>query len=289
MMDMNSEVVHTPPRAAATVVLLRDAPLGPEVFMLKRHGRSSVLAGAHVFPGGKVDALDAGPAALSLLDESQLPVFAEGSRYIAAIREVFEESGVLLAHGVDRPTIDKASAMLREGHAFDVVMHALSLRLDARSLLAWSRWITPQRPTVTNQRFDTLFFVARMPANQTARHDDHEAVDSVWLRPRDALRSYWDGDIDFAPPQIISLAHLSRFPSVELVQQDIRRQRPVLVEPEPFERNGERVAAYPGDPQHSRPLRALLGPTRLTYRNRRFEPPGGFDGFFQHAAGTQPE
>nr|HPH56048.1 hypothetical protein [Smithella sp.] len=78
-------------------------------------------------------------------------------------------------------------------------------RLDAASLHPWSRWITPRIPTVTRARFDTRFFIAALPEGQHALHDTAESSDGIWLRPRDALQHYWDGAIEFAPPQIMTL------------------------------------------------------------------------------------
>lgn len=288
-MQLNSEVVTTPPRAAATVVMLRDAPEGLEVFLLKRHGNSDVLGGAYVFPGGKVDAADAGladhldqpPAELhTALGETELDLPAATSFYVAALREAFEESGVLFAADADATQLQQAATLLREGRAFGDVLAQLALKLDTRSVLPWSRWITPRMPSVSNKRFDTRFFVAVVPAQQTARHDDYEATDSVWLSPRMALLQYWDGQISLAPPQIMSLAHLARHTSVTSVLAEARRRRPPVIQPEPFDQEGMRVICYPGDERHPVRERALPGPTRLHFRNKRFEPHGGFEGLF---------
>lgn len=288
-MELNSEVVTAPPRAAATVVMLRDAPEGLEVFLLKRHGNSDVLGGAYVFPGGKVDATDAGlaghldqsPAELhATLGETELDLPAATSFYVAALREAFEESGVLFATEADTAQLQQASTLLRQGLAFDALLAQLALQLDTRSVLPWSRWITPRMPSVSNKRFDTRFFVAAVPHEQTARHDDYEATESVWLAPRAALQQYWDGRIALAPPQIMSLAHLARHASVAGVLAEARRRPPPVVLPEPFDQEGMRVICYPGDERHPVSERALPGPTRLHFRNKRFEPHGGFEGLF---------
>ncbi len=290
-MEINSQVIDTPPRPAASVVLLRDAPGGLEVFLIKRHGLSDVLAGAFVFPGGKVDRHDRPGEGQTLLhgstenlvaglNEPAIDLETAVSLYVAAIRETFEESGVLLACGAENLQASRASALARGGLQFDEVLASLALRLDTRELLPLSRWITPRVPTVTNKRFDTRFFVAPLPAGQSAQHDNHEATDSVWLRPRDALQQYWDSQINFAPPQIMTLAHLSHYGTVRAVQASLHGRMPSLIEPEPFDIDGGRVICYPGDERHSNPLRAMPGPTRLIFRNRRFEPPGGFEALF---------
>lgn len=291
-MQLNFEVVTTPPRAAATVVMLRDSASGPEVFMLKRHGLSDVLGGAHVFPGGKVDPADAQLDMPSYLDQPMQTLHAglnepdiapqtAASLYVAAVREAFEESGILFAQGANADHAAQATALLRAGHAFDAVLAQQGLRLHTSAVLPWSRWITPRTPSVTNKRFDTRFFIAAVPGNQIARHDNHEAVESVWLSPRRALEQYWEGQIALAPPQIMSLVQLARHASVHSVLQAARQRLPPLIEPEPFDLEGSRVVCYPGDERHSVPTRALPGPTRLVFRNQRFEPLTGFDGLFE--------
>lgn len=291
-MELNTQAVTGPIRAAATVVMLRDAPAGLEVFMIRRHGLSDVLGGAYVFPGGKVDAgdalldmathLDAAPERLqAVLGETGLDALAAAGMYVTALREAFEETGVLYAQGADDAVAAQATALLREGRAFDEVIALLGLRLNASQLTPWSRWITPLVPSVTNKRFDTRFFVASVPTGQQASHDNHEATESVWLAPRAALQQYWDHAIELAPPQIMSLAHLAHHDSVDSVLAQARARLPPVIQPEPFDLDGTRVLCYPGDHQHPVPERALPGPTRLHFRNRRFEPHDGFESFFR--------
>jgi 8-oxo-dGTP pyrophosphatase MutT (NUDIX family) len=293
-MELNTQAVAGPPRPAATVVMLRDAGLGLDVFLIRRHGLSDVLGGAYVFPGGKVDATDARldmatyvdqPVAQlhAALGESELDPLTAAGLYVTALRESFEETGVLYAAGADARLAARATAMLLEGQPFDQAVAALALRLSASGLAPWSRWITPLIPSMQNKRFDTRFFVAAVPPGQHATHDNHEATESIWLSPRAALQQYWDRAIELAPPQIMSLAHLSRHSSVASVVTQARSRLPPLVQPEPFEQEGMRVLCYPGDARHSIPGRALPGPTRLQFRDRRFEPPGGFEELFRES------
>jgi 8-oxo-dGTP pyrophosphatase MutT (NUDIX family) len=290
-MELNHQEITTPVRDAATVVMLRDAPTGMEVFLIKRHGLSDVLGGAYVFPGGKLDAadtqldmathLDQSPKALhTALNEPQLAELNAAGLYVAALREAFEESGVLFAENASAAVTANAAAMLKDGMRFDVVLASLSLRLQTQSVLPWSRWITPKMASVSHKRFDTRFFVAGVPACQTAQHDNYEATESVWLQPRAALTQYWDKGIELAPPQIMSLVHLSHHNSVASVLAQARSDQPAVIEPEPFDMDGTRVICYPGDAQHSIRERALPGPTRLCYRNKRFEPVDGFEALF---------
>lgn len=291
-MELNLETVTTPPRPAATVVLLRDAPAGLEVFLMKRHGLSDVLGGAYVFPGGKVDAADAELDMAAHLDqpldrlhaglnEPEIDQRTAGAVYVAALREAFEESGVLFAEGQPASGLaDRAAALLRQGLDFNTVLAQLALRLQTLGIVPWSRWITPVTPSVTNKRFDTRFFVAAVPGGQVASHDNFETTESVWLSPRHALQQYWDRQIELAPPQIMSLAHLSRHAGVESVLAEARARLPPVIQPEPFDHEGSRVICYPGDARHSVREQALPGPTRLSYRNRRFEPDAGFEALF---------
>ena len=283
------------PRAAATVVLLRDSTAGPEVLLLRRNAQASNMAGVYVFPGGKLDADDATREADTPLDQPPATLHANlnepdthsataAGLYVAALREALEECGLLLAEplgGTSAVNATRARAMLREGQPFAQVLGALQLRLQTRQLAPWSRWVTPLAPTMGTRRFDTRFFVAQAPADQTALHDNEETTDSVWLAPRAALEQYRDGRIDLAPPQIMSLAHLARHASVASVLDAARRQPPPLILPEPFDHEGVRVLCYPGDAMHPVRERALPGPTRLHYHARRFTPEDGFEALFR--------
>lgn len=294
-MELNSEVITTPPRPAATVVMLRDTDEGTpgiEVFLLKRHSLSQVLGGAFVFPGGKVDLADAqlnmdahldqSPQALhSRMNEPTIEPLTAASFYVAAIREAFEESGILFAHGATASHADEASALLKQGLTFSDMLAQMNLRLNSELLLPWSRWITPKVPSVTNKRFDTRFFVSAVPDTQIARHDNYETTESIWLRPRVALEHYWEGKIELAPPQIMSLVGLVRHTSVASVMEAARSKLPPVIEPEPFDQDGSRVICYPGDERHSVRTQALQGPTRLIFKNKRFEPVRGFESLFE--------
>jgi 8-oxo-dGTP pyrophosphatase MutT (NUDIX family) len=287
-MELRSELPTAPPRDAATVVMLRDGDAGLEVFLIKRHGLSDVLGGAHVFPGGKLDAsdqhldpqiyLDQHPEHLhAALGEPDIAVDKAVGLYVAALREAFEESGVLF---IQDSQAASAALAYPATTPFNQLLAELSLRLQTSAVLPWSRWITPRMPSVSSKRFDTRFFVAAVPPEQEARHDNHEATESMWLAPRMALEQYWAGQMELAPPQIMSLAHLTRHSTVRSVMEAARSQPPPLVFPETFDDNGTRVLCYPGDPAHSIAARALPGPTRLLYRKGRFAPVDGFEALF---------
>ncbi|WP_295547813.1 NUDIX hydrolase [uncultured Pseudacidovorax sp.] len=293
----------TPPvlpiEAASSVLLLRDGPGGLEVFMVRRHDRSSVLGGAWVFPGGKVDlvdahpeiAPDADPQALPFrLAEPDLPASVALALHMAALREVFEECGVLFAHGASGATpaawVARVHALCDDGLRLDAAMAEAGLQPQLLSLHPFSRWITPERSvSFQGRRFDTRFFIAALPLGQTAEHDDHEAVASAWLSPREALQQYWDGRMALAPPQIMSLVHLAHASArgdLADLMEAVRERGPYCVRPHVMDLpDGGKAMAYPGDPAHDVPERAMPGPLRLFVKGPgRFEPEGGIDGFW---------
>ncbi|WP_353141292.1 NUDIX hydrolase [Limnohabitans sp.] len=297
-MQLNSEIITTPPRASATVVLLRDEPQkGLEVFLLRRHTDSAVLGGAYVFPGGKLDEADCTTEVHAFLDtsaqvlhstlgEPDLPLQTAAGLYVAAVREVLEECGVLyarlndeqaLAHGAGQRRLWQQA--LNDGQDFSQVLQGAGLRVDTQHLAPWSRWITPVQPSVTNKRFDTRFFMAVLPQGQQPIHDNIEATDSVWLSPLDALTRYWAGGLSLAPPQIMTLVSLLSHACTASVLNLAKQQTPPLVLPETFDEEGVRNLCYPGDPRHSVQQRAMPGPTRLRFVAGRFEPIQGFKEF----------
>lgn len=287
-MKLYHDEITTPVRDAASIVLLRDHADGLQVFLMKRHGLSDVLGGAYVFPGGKVDEADAqldaaqyfdqdSSALPAALNEIELTPNQASALFVAALRESFEESGVLFAAQATGEQIQAATALHQEGLPFKQILQQLALRLQTQNIVPWSRWITPKISSVSHKRFDTRFFIAALPANQTASCANHETTESVWLSPREALTSYWNKDISLAPPQIMSLVHLARHDSVASVMQQAKQTPVPLIEPQPYNMDGTRVICYPGDAQHPIPTRALPGPTRLCYRNNRFEPVDGFE------------
>lgn len=280
--------VDTPIRAAATVVVLRDGERGVEVLMLRRNVRSAVLGGAYVFPGGKLDAADLsiarsahlGSAIERLharLGEPTLEADVAAALYVAACRETLEEAGVLFAQDADAGVAGRARGLACGETGFSGMLDELGLELSTAQMLPWSRWITPRTPSMMDRRFDARFFVAALPTGQQAKHDEHEATESVWLRPEAALERYRNRDIVLAPVQLMSLAHLARHRSVDSVLDEAQARTPPLIEPEPFEDDDGRAIAYPGDARHPVRERALPGPTCLRLRDDRFEPPGGFD------------
>jgi len=223
--------VSVPTRDGATVMLVRDddaseRPL--EVFMLRRHP-STAFGSVHVFPGGVVDAadhdlaLDARCPGLSDPEASaQLGVEAGGRAFwVAAMREAFEEAGVLLARTAtgayvrfdDHPDVearfDAHRRALNAGErSFLEVLDDEDLTLALGDVQYFAHWITPVGEP---KRFDTRFFLARAPEGQAYAHDDGEIIGSEWVRPADALRRHRAGDFAMIGPTVVSLQDIGRF------------------------------------------------------------------------------
>ncbi len=288
-MELNTEIITTPPLDAATVILLRDSAQGLQVLLMRRHQASKVLGGAYVFPGGKLDADDHHPELIARLSQSpvqlqqrlnepELAPERAAALFMAAVREAFEESGVLLcqsAAGADTAQVSALQQALAQGQSWGAALQGLALQVQADALVPWSRWITPRQASVTNKRFDTRFFVSHVPEDQTAQHDNHETTDSVWLSPAAALGRYVAGEIELAPPQIMSLFHLKQHTNAASVLAEAALRTPPVVQPEPFDDDGVRVICYPGDARHPVHERAFPGPSRLRFVGGHFEPLGG--------------
>ena len=213
------------PRPAATLLLLRDGSLGPEAFLLQRTQNAAFLAGAHVFPGGALDKADRDVRVLRRVagvSDSQasarLGIESGGLAYwVAAIRECFEEAGILLAEGENGRAVDAGRAAqlaqyrpLLHGGKLDFAefLEKERLLLRAGDLAYFGHWITaPGRA----RRFDTRFFLALAPAGQTGSHDGSELVDSLWLRPQEAIEREARGEMELVFATKNTLADLQRF------------------------------------------------------------------------------
>lgn len=284
----------TSPRPAATIVLLRDSSEGLQTLLLRRSTQLANLAGTYVFPGGKLEHTDSDAASLALLDqepevlqralgEPDLDSSMATGLHVAALREALEECGLLLAQSARSgapPDAPRARALLGQGQGFSQVLQSLGLRLATQALVPWSRWITPVAPVLPTRRFDTRFFIAQAPAHQQALHDNSETTASLWCTPRTALEHYRDGQIDLIPPQIMSLAHLSRYTSVSEALAAARGKRPPTILPANSVEDGMLCLSYPGDARHPVHERALPGPTRLYRQGRLFLPQEGFEALF---------
>jgi 8-oxo-dGTP pyrophosphatase MutT (NUDIX family) len=243
-------------------MLVRDAP-ELEVFMLRRTLAAEFMGGAYVFPGGAVDAGDRAPVLLARChgrDDSdasaQLGLHAGGIGFwVAAIREAFEEAGVLLARSVasgepvdlDEPgAAARLEAARREvgrgARPFVDVVVSEALLLDTGALHLFSHWVTPPGAP---RRYDTWFFVAAAPEGHTYLHDDNETVASVWIRPPDALAGAERGELEIIFPTMRNLEQLARFTTAGELLEAVAASEPRVV----ADAGGARIL-LPGDPGH---------------------------------------
>ena len=258
-----------PIRDAATVLALRDTDGGIEVFMVRRASRMGFLGGAHVFPGGALDAKDSDSRLLDLStgfeavgDLSRIHGDTTRARglLLAAARELFEESGILLARTADGDWVDLdeegprserlaagRAALSARGGDFAALMADDGLRIDVSGLRFFAHWITPERE---KKRFDTRFFLARAPERQSARHCDVESSEGEWITPARAFERYRAREIELVPPTIASLERLCDFRTVDDALAAFERTQVPCILPKILI-GDEVVILYPGDPDYA--------------------------------------
>lgn len=217
-----ARVTDVPIRPAATIVVLRDAAGGIEVFMVRRNFSIAFMAGAHVFPGGRVDAGDEGadPAWCDLPRDEESGRGPSLAFRVAALRELFEEAGVLMARAPDGTwmSADDPGAAQRVAHdrdavhaghaSFRSIVEREGVRLALDAVVPFAHWVTPP---VEVRRFDTWFFAVRAPARQVATHGIQESSASGWFTPRAALEACRRGRINLPPPTWATLRQLEPF------------------------------------------------------------------------------
>lgn len=269
MSDPTSEPVT--PRPASAVVLARPARLpsqsrssasdasgvtGIEVFMVRRHVRSEFVPNAFVFPGGSIAAADAtAETTLGLCDGAPGGPTALGTGFrVAAIRECFEEAGVLLAMRQGAPadfTPDELSrlaalraALNQRDTTIAEVARALSMMLATAELLHWAHWITPEPMP---KRFDTHFFFAAMPDSQRAAHDQIETTAGTWVRPEDALARFAAGDFPLVFATIHQLRALTGLDDLAAARARFAGTSPKTIQPRIVQRDGRPVIVLPDE------------------------------------------
>jgi 8-oxo-dGTP pyrophosphatase MutT (NUDIX family) len=244
-----------PPRLSATVLLVRDGVRGLEVFMVERHHQIDFATGALVFPGGQVDAADGDPALAGCCAGAADLDEAGRVLRVAAIRETFEEAGVLLARPrgssalVDaerlRPIEARHRAALHAGErTLAEVAAAEDLELACDLLVPFAHWITP---VFMPKRFDTWFFLVAAPPDQVALHDGHESVDSVWISPADAEAARRAGRRTIIFPTLLNVRKLGRANTVADALANARSGAVVTVLPRVEKRGDTPVMVLPAD------------------------------------------
>lgn len=244
------------PRDSATVILVRDGAQGLEVFMLERHLRSDFAGGAFVFPGGTIDDRDQDAAATRFLDRPAPNGDVDAAVYLCAIRETFEEAGVLLARrGIESVAFRDAGDVKRfaayrlelnaRGGSLAAIAEREGLRYAGDALHYYQRWITPE---FSPKRYDTRFLVAAMPEGQQPLHDDVETTASTWIRPTDALTRAAEGLFSIIFPTRKCLESLTRFSSTDDLIASTRDKRIEAVLPTVVLSDGQARVVLPGDP-----------------------------------------
>jgi 8-oxo-dGTP pyrophosphatase MutT (NUDIX family) len=250
------------PKRAATVMLLKDAGSGPVVHMLRRRASMAFAGGAYAYPGGSVDPRDekptdwegrwSGPSRAEWAGRLGTDEASAQAIVCAAVRETFEEAGVLLAGPTEDSVVDDTTGEDWEADRAALVARDLSfadflarrdLVLRSDLLGAWARWITPE---FEPRRYDTWFFVAALPKGQRTRNASTEADRAVWIRPAEAAAGYDRGELLMMPPTIAMLRQLQPYGSVaEALAGAVDRDlTPVLARAELVD--GEVVLSWPG-------------------------------------------
>ena len=281
MLDVKLGREGPEPKAAATVLCLRDAPGGLEILCVERAKASGFLGGAIVFPGGKVDAGDtdeallaratAAPAARDDFAEPE----ANAALAVAACRECFEEAGLLFHRGPTQPAETRRALRqaLLGGRSFGDVLDSASITLDLAALVPFARWITP---VVETRRFDTRFYLARAPGDQDAVHDARETTMAFWATPKAILARFDAGECQLFPPTHRSLELLAALRNVDdaFERAAVRRLMPICPELVVHrDALGETMAlTLPGDLEHSLGELRIEGATRYVLRGERWVP-----------------
>ena len=265
MADPDAE--PTVPQPAATVLLVRDSlEEGVEVFLVERASKAN-FGGAFVFPGGKVDpedGLDYMEAITTGASDSELSnILGEDkgglAYWVACIRECFEEAGILIAYRKDGSAFDPSNSEERERfvdyrnrlNAGEAVLEKMceeeNLTLATERLAYLAHWITPK---IEKRRYTTRFFVAISPSGQEGIHDGSESVNSLWIKPEDALQQQKEGKLLLIMPTIKNLESICGYSNVEELLKDKSSIDPSTIptiEPKFFMENGKMVGLLPGD------------------------------------------
>jgi glyoxylase-like metal-dependent hydrolase (beta-lactamase superfamily II)/8-oxo-dGTP pyrophosphatase MutT (NUDIX family) len=243
---MTTKQTPTTPRPAATLVLVRDGAQGIEVFMMQRTHQADFVAGAYVFPGGGVDLSDAHDdisACCAGLDDaaaSRALLLDKGglAYWIAAIRESFEEAGLLFAYDQDGELVGPRNAALTEAlpalreklNSGELSLLSLcrdyNLKLAVDKMVYFSHWVTPPG---LGRRYDTRFFIGVAPEGQTGTHDNAETIDNLWIRPADALALQREGKLSMVFATIKTLTMLSAFSDTQSLMAHMRALQGVKV------------------------------------------------------------
>ncbi|MFI2372019.1 NUDIX hydrolase [Streptomyces sp. NPDC018833] len=252
------ELTPVTPKRAATVMLLRDAPDGPAVHMLRRRTSMAFAGGAYAYPGGGVDPRDdrpvgwAGPSLDTWARRLGTDTASAQAIVCAAVRETYEEAGVLLAGPTPDTVVGDTTgddweaarqALVDQTVSFAEFLDRRGLVLRSDLLGAWAHWITPE---FEPRRYDTWFFVAALPHGQRTRNASTEAESTVWIRPADATAGYDKGELLMMPPTIATLRTLQPYTTAAQALQAAAGQDMTPVLATARLEGGEVVLSWPG-------------------------------------------
>ncbi|MGB8225186.1 MAG: hypothetical protein WCF10_21545 [Polyangiales bacterium] len=270
---MSGSTADKPIEDASTVIVLRETNGGLETFLLCRHHQSGFMGGAHVFPGGKVDRSDKHPSWRARVDRPVAEITEQLGEtdddiglglLVAAVRETFEEAGILLASTAPDVDLTSTREQLLGGASFLKLASDIDMKIDSTALTPYARWITPK---MESRRFDTRFYVAVLPETQRASHDGTETTSADWLRPAGAIDDMLAGRIKLAPPTVRTLQWLAEFDDAESVITEALSRKPPLVRPRLVTSDDGWFLALPGDPAHPEADPVLPGATRMVFDN----------------------
>ncbi len=275
MNDTSKNIESTPsvPIDAATVILIRDPKQGRyEIFLMRRHREQSFMGGAYVFPGGRLDEEDCSPVLASsaralgaaeakrLLQEPDIIEETALGLFFAAVRETFEEAGVLSACDDSGEMIDLSEGEIAGRFAsYRLKLHEKSLSLKELAegegicyaldhLLPYSHWITPE---IESRRFDTRFFLMKHPRGQYAVHDTIELTESLWISPSDALESHRSGKILLMPPTLKTVEELNEFETSDQLFTAVASRSIQVILPQGFYTEDGFGVKLPHDPEYT--------------------------------------
>jgi 8-oxo-dGTP pyrophosphatase MutT (NUDIX family) len=251
------------PMPSATVTIVRDAPRGIEVLMMKRNLKSGFVPGMHVFPGGGLDDTDLSfknNGLCNCFDDASasgvLGMSCDGLAYwVAAIREAFEESGLLLARNEAGEVVSLADPQIAQRFtehrrrlnagtaAFPALLQAENLQLAADQLTYFAHWITP---VGLPRRYDTRFFMAEAPVGQEPLQDERETIAAAWVSPGEALSRHRRGEFEMRTPTVRTLESFADYDNVANLRRGLAAQRDVRVMLPRIGPDGRRV--LPGEP-----------------------------------------
>ena len=258
---------------AATVILVRESKNGQyEIFLMRRHRDQAFMGGAFVFPGGRLDEADCNPELISYtkdmnysqarkkLQEPDLPDDKSLGLYFAALRETFEEAGVLLAYDKSGEIITLSDGKRSDSFSdYRIKLHENEISLIDFAerediiialdyLTPYSHWITPE---IESKRFDTRFFLALMPSGQTPIHDAIEMTESLWISPSQALKKQQNEEIILMPPTLKTIEELDNFDSAKELFSYAGSVNIYTILPQAFNTSDSFGVKLPNDPEYT--------------------------------------